>query len=532
MSFEQMARQFGGEAPAWRQRGSRAVERLRVSLIKHGVAVSGSTLAMGLGTTLSEAAPASVVATLSASPAAGAAALSWSSLAAHTIHFMKLHPVTWIVATLILAAVPLSLQALAISSARSRASSLEGSLASIHPAPIASAGKPSPVATAGHRHQVLALADKIAEGDEGSRVANFEAKAIIERMSEEELEQALADAVALAMPPEKRHNLINRLFLHYAFSKNPKVPVDKVMQTAAMLHDHLGIKGQEMVWSWAGTRTKEWMKTNPAAAMAWFQAGKASGRLDSTRLHLSFPGGIYTGLREKNPEEAEVFYQTLSEDERMSVINFHRLASKPEDFVDMAAKFGDPGKRQTSLLQLFQYATKEKSPAEVREWLDRSGARSGEAIELLAIAAEGDPYRLDGGVRFHAGMKTHQIAERIEWLRDPAIGDDSPAAIGAFLAGTMKSAPQQTREALDAEWEKHPDQEMLGSYVSRAGATALGAADALERARNITDPALRDQALAELAKGSGAQELFGMLRKKGVTDEELEELELPPALFR
>jgi RNA polymerase sigma factor (sigma-70 family) len=32
LSFEQMSRQFGGEPAAWRQRGSRAIERLRLPL--------------------------------------------------------------------------------------------------------------------------------------------------------------------------------------------------------------------------------------------------------------------------------------------------------------------------------------------------------------------------------------------------------------------------------------------------------------------------------------------------------------------
>jgi len=533
LSFEQMARQFGGEPAAWRQRGSRAVERLRMSLTKRGVAVSSGTLATGLGTTLSQAAPASLIATLAASPAAGAAALSWSSLTSHSLHFMKLHPATLVLATLLLSAIPLTLQAMANSSARERVTLLESTLTTPSGQSTAAARRnTTPVAARAAKADLLSLADQIAAGNSGSRLAKLEAELRIKGMSEEELEELLTEALSVDLHPEKRLEVISGLFFQYAYFRSPRVSVEKVMRMAAMLSDQMGKKGQEMVWGLAGVRTAAWAKADPAKAIAWFRDEVKSGRLDSSRLALSIPGGIYTGLRQAHPEEADAFYQTLTEDQRISVINHWSRSGTPEEFLDLAKEFKDPAKRQASLMEMFRFATKGKSPGEVSEWLDRTGTSGKDAVELLAIAAEGDPYRPDGGVRYYAGMKAHQIAERIEWLHDPGIGEESPAAVGTFLASTMKSAPEQTKEALDAEWKKNPDEEMLAVYISRAGASVPGVLDALDRSRYLSDPEVREQALRDLMNGASAKEAIDMIRKRGITDEEIEELQLPAGLFR
>lgn len=535
LSFEQMARQFGGQPAAWRQRGSRAVERLRLSLHKRGVAVSGGTLAMGLGTTLSQAAPAPVVAMLSASPAAGAAALSWTSVTAHSLHLMKLHPATWVVAALLLSAAPLSLQAMANSSARQRIALLESSVMSV-PTIRASAANTrrssTPVATKSTKADLLSLADLIAAGEKGSSLDGAEAERRIKGMSEEELDQLLAAALAVDLHPEQRVEVVSKLFHHYVFSHSPKPSHEQVMRMAATLSEKLGSTGQEIVWGWASGRTQWWAKDDPEKAIAWYRAEIKSGHLAPVNLASLMVGGIYRGLHESTPEAASAFYQTLSEDERTAVIQRWRGIGLPEEFLGLATDIRDPAKRQKALLPMFQYATKDKSPGEVLEWLDRTGTSERYAVELLAVAAEGDPYREDGGVMFHQGLKADQIAARIEWLRDPGIGDDSPAAIGMFLASTMKSAPGPTKETLDAEWDKDPDEEMLATYISRAGSSVPGVVDALQRSKHLSDPEIRAQALRDLMKGSSAREALESIRAAGITDQQLDELELPADFFQ
>ncbi len=528
LSFEEIARRFGGEPAAWRQRGSRAVERLRLSLGKRGVAVSSSALASGIGTSLSQAAPASVMTALSSSPVAAAAALSWPSLTTHTIHFMKLHPATWVVATLVLSVIPLTVQAVANSSARQRVATLESTLAGLPSRETADQRKTSlSVAAKAAKPNLLWLADQIAAGNGGSRLARQEVKIRLMNMSEEELEQLLLDTLSTDFHQEKRYQVIKDLFVHYVIYHSPQVPTENVIHMAELLSDQLGIKGQEFVWSWMTLRIPEWTKKDPEGVVAWYRAGVESGRLDPARITMSLAGSIYSSLRQIDPEKAKAFHRTLGDNELSAAAHYWTRFGTPEEFLDLAVEIGNPAKRQTTLLSIFQHSTKGKSPDEVVRWIERTGASGKDTVELLAIAAEGDPYREDGGVRFHEGMKTHQIAERIEWLRDPAIGENSAAAIGAFLAGTMQSAPSQTKEALDAEWKRNPDEDMLAAYIRRAGSSVAGAVDALRRSTQISDPDLRTEILHDLLQGRGVGEAL-----KSLSDQEIEQLQLPAGLIR
>lgn len=533
LSFEEIARRCGGESAAWRQRSSRAVEKLRVALTKRGAVVSGSALATGLGTSLSQAAPAPVLASLTASPAAGAAALSWSTLASHSLHLMKLHPTTAVFVTLLLAALPLSVQAFANASARDRIALLENS---VRQASARAGTKPRDTGTSAStkvsKQSILWLAEQVAQGSRGSRQANAAARRMIRSLSEEEMHSLLREAIAIDLPPATLHGLIGQVLTHASRYTPSQVPPERFLETIGLLADHLDTKGQQLVWDYTGFVISKWTAEDPEKAIAWYRSEVKSGRLDFARLDLHAPGEIYASLRKANPQAAEEFYATLTEDERIPVIQLFKRSGAPEEFLDMAAKFEDPAKRQVPLMTIFQYGTKDKSPAEVRAWLDRTGVSGENAAALLALAAEGDPYREDGGVAYYKGMKTEQIKDRIEWLRDPAMGGESSEAIGIFLASSMKSAPQQTNEALDAEWKQHPDQEMLEAYFRHAGASVEGAADALDRYRFLEDTEAREQLLRDLLKTPAGQEILRMMRKHGIPEKELEESQIPAEFFR
>ncbi|WP_367873541.1 RNA polymerase sigma factor [Luteolibacter sp. Populi] len=536
LSFEEMARRFGGGAPAWRQRGSRSVEKLRLALNKRGAAVSGSALTTGLGSALSQTAPAPFLAALASSPAAGASALSWAALASHSVHFMKLHPATWVLATLIFSTIPLGLQASANAAVRGRIVALENSAS--HGSSDAveaerSTARTLPAVGRSAKQSVLRLAEIIDEGRSGSRLADAEADRWIKDLSNEQLEELLRESILVELPAKKRFALVATLFAEYATHRKSQIDAGKVLSMAALLSDQLDMKGQEEIWGRAGFAAKSLARQDTEKAIAWYREQVQAGRLDCSRLNLQLPAEIHLGLREGHPEAAKVFYDSLAEDERIPVIHYFRSVGTPEELLEMAAKFEDPAKRQNSVTMLFRYGTKDKSPAEARAWLDRSGVEpGGPAAALFAIAAEGDPYREDGGVQYHAGMKTHQIAERIAWLKGPAIGGESPEAIGIFLANTMSSAPGQTKEALDAEWQQNPDQEMLAAYIRHAGTTVPGVADALDRYRLLTDLEGREEILRQLLATPAAKEVLDMIRKEGMSDEDLDESQLPPELFR
>ncbi len=536
LSFEDIARRCGGESAAWRQRGSRAVEKLRIALTKRGATLSGSALAIGLGTSLSQAAPAPVLASLAASPAAGAAALSWPVLASHTLHFMKLHPGTWVLAALIFSALPLGLQASANASAHGRISLLEGAAAHGQHDPGSGTEAPGNKVTASNKsakQSVLRLAEIVDEGKNGSRLADAEVKRLIKGYSPEQLEELLRESIAVELSPEKRIQLTSALFIEYAYHRKKEIAPERILAMSALLSDHLGLKSQEQLWSGAGLAAGALAKQDPDKAIAWYREQVQAGRFDLSRLNLNIPAEIYYGLLQDHPESAKEFYESLSEDERIPLVHYFKRGSSPDELLDMAAKFTDPTKRQNALSVMVQYGAKDKSAGEVRAWLDRGGVAADESVaRIFALAAEGDPYREDGGVQYYSGMKTDQIAARIAWLKDPAVGRDTGEAIGLFLASTMSSAPLQTKEALDAEWQENPDQQMLAAYIRHAGTTMPGVADALDRYHLLSDHEGREAILRELLANPAAKEALEQLRKQNISEEDIEESQLPRELFR
>ncbi|MCW1916421.1 sigma-70 family RNA polymerase sigma factor [Luteolibacter sp. GHJ8] len=531
LSFEEMARRFGGESATWRQRGSRAVEKLRVRLGKRGAAVSGAVLASGLGSGLSQAAPAPVLASLASSPAAGAAAISWTTLTSHSLHLMKLHPATPILATLLLAALPLTLQAIANASARERVARLE-MVAGDAPPLTASETYPvtSNMTVRNKRHDVLWLADAIEKGSKGSRPDLAKAERMIQGLSADELDGLLREAIDTELPSGKRRGLISKLLLRYAHRPTPDADLERIVRTSEYLADHLGREGQDMVWGWTARTLNRWATADPQKAMAWYRDQIRCGRLDYTRVNLYTSADIYAGLMQADPRLADEFYATLPEDQQFPIANRFNAAGA-EKSMEMAAKFDDPERRQSALRNIFQYGTKDKEPGEVRAWVDRAGACGQDAAELLGLSAAGDPYT-EGVVSHLIKMKTEEIAERIAWLQDPAMGEESAAAVGFFLAEMMKSVPENAGKALDAEWERNPDQQMLESYMRNAGSSARAVVDALDRYRYLSNTATREEILRELLSSPGGQEVLAKMRERGISQEDLDEAQLPAELFR
>lgn len=531
LSFEEMARSFGGESATWRQRGSRAVEKLRVSLSKRGAAVSGSALASGLGTNLSQAVPAPVMASLTSSPAAGAAAISWSTLGGHTLHFMKLHPATPVLATLLLAALPLTIQAIDNAATRGRVRQLEGAAGSSPLSITAKTQRTTPASTGRtKRHNLLWLADAISKGGNGSRPDQARAERMIQSLSADELDELLREAIATELPTDKRRGLISKLLLRYAHRPPPDADLERIVRTSEYLADNLGREGQDMVWGWTARTLNRWAAKDPEKALAWYRDQVSSGRLDYARVSLYTSADIYAGLKEADPRIADEFYATLPEDQQFPIANRFNAAGA-EKSLEMAAKFEDPERRQSALRNIFQYGTKDKGPEEVRAWVDRAGAGGQNAAELLGLSAVGNPYT-EGAVGHLIKMKPEEIAARISWLQDPAMGEESAAAVGFFLAEMMKSVPENAGKALDAEWKRNPDQQMLETYIRNAGSSARAAADALDRYRFLTDTATREEILRELLSSPGGKEVLSKMRERGISQQDLDEAQLPAELFR
>ncbi len=526
LSFEEIARRFGGEPAAWRQRGSRAIERLRLSLGRRGVAVSSSALASGIGTSLSQAAPPALAATLAQSPATAAAALSWQTLALHSIHLMKIKPTVTLAVILLASSIPVGMQAKTLADTRKRIALLESgqpldATGEIPPRP----GRPA-IGEKSSGINLLALADALRSDHPPKRL---QAQRLLTGLDSETLAKLLLEAEAHEMSPDKRGALIEHLFPQYC--RQEREP-GKVIALAARIAPQLSKSRQSLIWYIASGSIHRWTNENPGQALAWYHASKETGVLDTPDKIRSVAGSLFSGLHATDPAGAIAFYRSLPDNERQELIRGASNRGKPpEILLNLATEIEDPKQRQTALLRLFLgYPGEEKTPAEVLARIERVGATGNDAIELLATAAMGYPYQPTGetgtyGQPISRPLNTSELKDRLRWLREASAGLDTSEAIGAFFANTAGSSVHATREVLDTEWAEHADERMLAAYISRAGSADNRdfALDAIARSRLISDPDLREDALRELFQTTGPLSYaLELAREGGLSDEEIQ----------
>lgn len=488
MSFEQMARQFGGEAAAWRQRGSRAVERLRGSLAKRGVAVGTSAIATGLGTSLTQAAPAVFIGPANAMHGA-VGAVSWKTLTLHSLHLMKMKPAVVIAAVLLVSIVPLGLQAHAISTARGRIASLETELgprageAGAFPRRMASARK-----AAVSKTNLVALADSLLAGERGDVLKKLMVERKLQAMDAEELERMLVESLGIEMGTSQRNVLVRTLFREFCrVAEKTKMPCEQVVALASRISRDTG-NGQGNVWNSANGTLSRWITTDPDGAMAWFQKARKSDLLHDEFGMQVLAGAVFDGLHRQDPERASAFYQGLSDGEKVGAIGSATGRGNPELILELAMEIADDGLRQTGFSQVFLNAGG-RSPAEIRGWLDRMQLPENGEVDLLVAGARGNIIE----------TTPENVVSRLEWIREAEEGRDPSHAAGAFLAEMVRFNRANSRKIIDAAWEANPDEKMLANYLCRSfQANPALIVDAVSLSERITDPEMRDEALRRM----------------------------------
>ncbi|MEK7949434.1 RNA polymerase sigma factor [Luteolibacter soli] len=508
LSFEQMARQFGGEPAAWRQRGSRAVERLRLSLTKRGIAVSSAALGSGLGTSLTQAAPPAVAASLGATPAA-VAALSWKTLTLHSLHLMKIKPAVVIAAVLLLSLAPLGMQAMAISDARQRIALLESSNL------VVSSGSSSRQTPASDRSaapvNLLVLADALLAAKEGDLVKRFTTEKKVEAMSADELERLLVESTSLELGPEQRNALVYALYRQFCLRAQVSgLPSERVVGLALRLSPFMK-PGDGSIWNLAGDNLNRWADQNPEEAAAWYRENSSLSRSADAAV---VGARAFDGLYLRSPEDAAAFFRSLSDERRQAVIGGGAGLKHPEVMVGLAGEMSDPVQRGQALNQIFSTAG-ERSTGEIRGWIDQLQPSNSEASQWISLAAG----------RFTQEMSLEQVAKKLDWVRETAAGLDPSEAAGVFLDGVGYAVPNRVKEVLDAEWERHPDERMLATYISRCMFSEDRILDAIPRSQLITDRSLRDSALQMMLLSSREREdARELARKGGMAQEEIDRL--------
>lgn len=506
LSFEQMSRQFGGEPAAWRQRGSRAVERLRCSLTKRGVAMSSAALSSGLGVSLGQSAPAAFLTNLP--HPATAAALSWKTLTLHSIHLMKQKPAAVIAATLLLSLVPLGIQASALSETRRRVSLLENSLASSEDPRIRkAAAKPKTVSPV----NLSALADALLAANQGDLLKKFSTERKLDAMGADELERLLLESTTLELGPEQRSALIQALLRRFCrIAGKSDLSGDRVVSLVMKLTPTMK-SGYGTLWNLANDTLERWVDGNPTEAVAWYrQHGSASSQADAA----IFAAKIFDGLHRRDPIEAAAFFNSLGDSEKQGLIGGGGGWKEVPLMLELASGIGNEHLRKTALGQVFG-RTYGLPAADVRAWIDRFQPSANEAAQWLATAAS----------RSTGEATTEDIAARMDWLRQTTDGLDPSQAVGAFLADIAQYNHEAAKLTLDNEWMRQPDERMLASYLSRCMFQEALILDAIPRSRLITDADLRDSALRMMLLSSrGEEDARKLARKGGLTETEIERI--------
>jgi RNA polymerase sigma factor (sigma-70 family) len=514
LSFEQMAVRFGGEPAAWRQRGSRAVEKLRGSLAKRGVMISATTISTGLGATLSQTVPVSFIASVGATHGA-LATVSWKTLTLQSLHLMKMKPAIVISAVLLASFIPLGLQANAISVARQRVALLEtaamnSTWTTDSPRRTASARTPG-----SSRTDLIALADALLAGENGNALSRWRVERKIRAMDADELEQMLMGSLDIEMGTARREVLVRALFRGFCrLAEESKMPCERVVALALTLENKMG-PGQGNLWNNARGTIARWMEADLDAAVAWFGETRKSGMLGDSQASSVLGSQIFEGLHRRNPEEAIKFFQGLADSERMAAICSGAARGNPELVMDLATKIGDEGRRSFALTQFFR-GSDGRTAEEIRAWLDHVAPAENQGVEYLAHAARGQIEHI-----------TAELAlARIDWLRKASEGRDFSGAAGVFLAEMARTNPEQIRAVLDAEWERNPDERMLASYIGRSfHSTEALIIEAIPLSQRIADPDLRDESLRRmLGFNRATEEARSLARKGNLAEEEINRL--------
>ena len=125
------------------------------------------------------------------------------------------------------------------------------------------------------------------------------------------------------------------------------------------------------------------------------------------------------------------------------------------------------------------------------------------------------------------GVETAQtILGRLDWLREASAGLDSSRVAGEFLAEVARINPATSREALDAEWQRNPDERMVAAYLGNSFYSREAViVDAVPLGQLITDPTLRDESLRRLLTWTRSDEAARALaRKGGMSEQEINRL--------
>jgi hypothetical protein len=515
LSFEDMAREFGGAAAAWRQRGGRALERLRARLGARGVALPAAAVMSGLTILGAHKAPAALVITLSSG--ALATASEWQAAVWHFIHSMSTNKITLTAAALALLAAPVVWQ---ITEHRQRSAtvrSLEKEVAAareavtiVPPWKASAAANEVTAASAAvaeeEKIDLAAWAADLYEGNRGpsgvvkampvmKRIAELDAAAVLRLLASQDIE-GISD-LELDM-------LLGQLLLRLC-DLDPKAAVTQALAARARLS---GDKSNR-VTNALQVALQKWAAREPREALAWLRDSAASGALESRGIRdpfassRHFAASVFRGLLQSDAKEAEAFLSSLDPAGRSLALTNAGLAIREQ-------------KEVAPLVPLIR-GLPEKERAQAAQGVLGSIARIKglDAMKSLAEQLDLSPPWLAKAMVYGTSqgvigrISQQEMAKRVDWLRAAAPAEQSDRSVGELLGIFFTRQKDYALALLDQEHTAHPSDAMLSAFIGSTPMLHANTAAARDLVKRFQSDVARREAQAMLDERFAPQRANG-----------------------
>jgi hypothetical protein len=278
----------------------------------------------------------------------------------------------------------------------------------------------------------------------------------LQSLGKEELIAALDEIAALDFPAETR-NMLEQMILGPLVEKDPELALTRFI-------DRLQDIDGSLSWQLSNAM-QQWMKKDPAAAIAWFDKQIADGKFDSksldgkSRPRIQFEGSVFSSLLSSDPDAAGRRLASMPEDQRLDIMSrFSLQRLKDEDQLAFARLVREQVSEDNQARTLAQQASRLVSKdgfSEVTGFLDRIQATPPERSACVEQAALS---RIQGISRQHKVTREDLDTLRV-WVNAQA-----PESTGQVTGKALANALQGSRKLEFAEAA-----ELAVHYHSAAG---------------------------------------------------------------
>lgn len=324
--FPKIAQALGKNPAAVQKQSQRALAKLARILRGRGVTLTATAIAAGLTTELAKAAPVALLQSATAAVLTGSASYSTTGL---TLMFAAKSKVLIPLAVL-LCVVPLALQQVAISSAKSRNEALRNQLP---PARLTTSGDRRPLVSA-KRSTNLDILVLASEQDAARRSGGLKQIAFTDKLAAlapEILVRLIQDAAVLRVQQDQKTGVLDALISALA-EKDARLAVTTAIEAFPAGPELTTLIGQSQV----ARRFAVWADADPASALAWYQEQEKSGKLkpapmsDFSRPIKAFTAPMIRALSGSNNPEAVAIFKNVPEPERLSLLDDVLMKGDPE----------------------------------------------------------------------------------------------------------------------------------------------------------------------------------------------------------